>query len=58
MATFSEACFEELSYVNVPTANLKPYSMNVANRTLFRRIMFRTNYTALIVRSTGTSFWI
>ena len=32
--------------------------MNVAVRTLFRRIMFRTNYTVLLVRTTCTSFWI
>ena len=30
MATFLEVCFWELSYVNVPTVNLKSYSMNVA----------------------------
>ena len=43
MATFPEVCFWELSYVNVPTVNLKSYSMNFANRTLLRRIIFRTN---------------
>ena len=45
MAMFPEVCFWELSYVNVPTVNLKSYSMNFANRTLLRRIIFRTNIT-------------
>ena len=45
MAMFPEVCFWELSYVNVPPVNLKSYSMNVANRTLLRRIIFRTNIT-------------
>ena len=45
MAMFPEVCFWELSHVNVPTVNLKSYSMNVANRTLLRRIIFRTNIT-------------
>ena len=42
---FPAIFFWELSYVNVPTASLKSYSMNVANRTLLRRIIFRTNIT-------------
>ena len=40
MAMFPEVCFWELSYVNVPTVNLKSCSMNVAPGTLFRRIFF------------------
>ena len=40
MATFLDVFFWELSYVNVPTISLKSYSMNVANRTLLRRIIF------------------
>ena len=60
-ATFREACswstvsmamspevgFWELSYVNVPTVNLKSCSVNVAPGTLCRRIFhfFRTNIT-------------
>ena len=42
---FPEVCFRELSYVNVPAVNLKLHSMNVANHTLLRRIIFRTNIT-------------
>ena len=45
MAMFPEVCFWELSYVNVPAVNLKSHCMNVANRTLLRRIIFRTNIT-------------
>ena len=58
LATFPEVCFWELSYVNVPTVNLKSYLMNVANRTLLRRTIFRISYTALLVRTTCTSLWI
>ena len=54
MATFPEVCFWELSYVNVPAVDLKSYSMNVANRTLLRRIFFCTNITG--VRTTCTGF--
>ena len=42
---FPEVCFRELSYVNVPAVNLKSYSTNVANHTLLRRSIFRTNIT-------------
>ena len=42
---FPEFCFWELSYVIVPAVNLKSYSMNVANHTLMRRIIFRANIT-------------
>ena len=58
MATFPDVCLWDLSYVNVPTVNLKAHSMNIAIRTLFRPIMFRTNYTALLVRTTCTGVWI
>ena len=49
MATFPEVCLWELSYVNVPTVNIEPRSMNAAIRTLFRRIILlhriaRTHY--------------
>ena len=47
METLAEACLWELSYVNVQTVDLKSYSMKVSIRTLFRRIMSRTNYIAL-----------
>ena len=40
MAMFPEVCFWELSYVNVPTVNLKSCSMNVAPGTFFRRIFY------------------
>ena len=59
MATFPEVCFLELSYVNVPTVNLKPYSMNVAiptDQVRYSAALFEN--TALLVRTTCTSFWI
>ena len=45
MATFPGVFFWELSCVNVPAVNRKSYSMNAANRTSLRRIIFRTNIT-------------
>ena len=45
MAMFPKVFFWELNYVNVPVVNLKSYSMNVANHTLLRHIIFRTNIT-------------
>ena len=49
MATFPEACFWELSYVNVPTVNLKSYSMNFATGHVVPPHLF--DGTALLVRT-------
>ena len=45
MATFPEVCFWELSYVNVPTVNLKSYSMNAANHTHYSYKLHRIAHT-------------
>ena len=58
MAMFRELCFWELSYVNVPTVNLKSYSMHAAIRTRYVIPPHLFNSTALLVRTTCASFWI
>ena len=48
LAMFPEDCFWELSYVNVPTVNLKSCSMNVSPGTLFRRIFSYYHYSYVL----------